>query len=453
MLVFVLALVFAACGDGRNDDEESSGDDDDTEQTTDDTVDDGEEPAEGSDLIDATDCPGDPTTGVADGTIKLGTSLPQSGLYASFAEILRGSQAYFSYVNEELGGVTVNGEQYQIELVAEDDAYDAEQTVGNVTGLVNDDQVFGLFNVVGTKNNLAVREFVNENCAPSLFAATGAPAWGNHEYPWVLGTFLVPYPLEMQALVDYLNETTPDASIAILAANDDFGAAYVETLESLVEGTGLTIAATETYDTATGEVASQITTLAATDADVFLLGATLTACPTVLNELAGSGWDPIVYMSGTCTSKTLMGLAGQNGDGVISVAPLLDPADPANASNEAMTLYNEKVAQYQPEAAADNGIVAYGWSAAAMLVYTLENSPELTRESVMETARSLTDVSDVGLMLPGATWSVGADDWFLGEQFNLVQYSAADGFFSAVGDLKVYDDQTEEVTPESLVNG
>ncbi len=451
VLVFVLALVFAACGDGRDDEEESSGDDDTTEQPTDDTTA-GEEPTGEADLIDAADCPGDPTTGTADGTIKFGTSLPQSGLYASFAEILRGSQAYFSYVNEELGGVTVNGEQYQIELIAKDDAYAADQTVSNVTGLINDDQVFGLFNVVGTKNNLAVRDFVNENCVPSLFAATGAPAWGNHEYPWILGTFLVPYPLEMQALVDYLTVNDPDASIAILRANDDFGAAYAETLESLIEGTDLTIAATETYDPETGEVASQITTLAATDADVFLLGATLTACPTALNELAGSGWDPLVYMSGTCTSKTLMALAGENGDGVVSVGPLLDPADPANASNEAMALYAEKVAQYQPEAAADNGIVAYGWSAAAMLVYTLENSPELTRESVMETARTLTEVSEIGLMPPGATWTLGAEDWFLGEQFNLVQYSAADGFFSALGDLQVYDDQTEEITPDSLIN-
>ena len=30
------------------------------------------------------------------------------------------------------------------------------------TTLINDDQVFGLFNVVGTKNNLAIRDLVNE---------------------------------------------------------------------------------------------------------------------------------------------------------------------------------------------------------------------------------------------------------------------------------------------------
>jgi branched-chain amino acid transport system substrate-binding protein len=449
-LATVLALALAACGDGRDDDEPSGAGGSDTTASGGGGGDDGG--GGGADLIDASNCPGDPATGVSGDTIKLGTSLPQSGIYAAFAEILRGAQAYFQYLNEEQGGVEVAGKKYKIELIAEDDAYAADQTVANANTLINDEQVFALFNVVGTKNNLAIRDLVNESCVPNLFAATGAPAWGNHQYPWVLGTMLVPYPLEMKALVDYLQENQPDASIAVLRANDDFGASYAETLQSLIEGTELTIAKEETYDPEVGEVRAQITSLAATNADVFLLGATLTACPTALNELGATAWEPIVYMSGTCTSETLMTLAGANGDGVISAASLMDPGDPANASNEAMTLYKEKVAQYQPDAKTSNGIVVYGWSAAALLAETLTRSPELTREAVMETARTLTDVENVGLQLPGATWSVGADDWFLGENFELVQYSVADKFFSAVGELIKADDETEEITPENLIN-
>ena len=46
----------------------------------------------------------------------------------------------------------------------------------------------------------------------------------------------------------------PDATIAMLRADDDFGASYSETLKSLIEGTDLTIADEETYDPETGEV-------------------------------------------------------------------------------------------------------------------------------------------------------------------------------------------------------
>ncbi len=67
----------------------------------------------------------------------------------------------------------------------------------------------------------------------------------------------------------------------------------------------------------------------------------------------------------------------------------------------------------------------------------------------METARTLTDVKGIGLQLPDAAWSVSADDWFLGEDFNLLQYSVADGYFKPVGALIKADGKTEEITPPS----
>ena len=434
-----LGLVAAACGGGGRDDDDSTAT----------TV--GEDNGEET-LIDTSQCPGDTSTGIDGNVIKLGTSLPQSGLYSAFAEILRGESAYFEYLNEEVGGVEIAGETYQIELVNRDDEYQAEQTVSAVTELINDEGVFALFNVVGTKNNLAIRDLVNELCVPNLFAATGSPAWGNTDYPWTLGTALVPYPLEMKALVDYLQENDPDASIAVLRANDDFGAAYSETLKSLIEGTDLTIADEETYNVELFDTKSQITSLAATNADVLVLGATLIGCPDALINVGLSAWDPMIYMSGTCTSTTLMEAAGADADGVFTVLPTLDPANAANDSNEAMALYKEKVAQYQPEAVSTNGIVAYGWTAAALLVAMLEQSPAADRVSVMETARNF-EASGVGILRPGASISASADDWFLGETFSLVQYSLADEFFADVGDLIEEDGNTAEYTPDALING
>lgn len=446
-LAVVLAVVLAACGDGRDDDEGAGGG-----GTTEETG--GGGAGDGGFAIDTADCLTDPASVAIEGdTIKLGTSLPQSGQYAAFNNINLGQQAYFRYLNEELGGVDVGGTRYKVELVVRNDEYAADKTVANVTSLVEDDGVFALFNVVGTKNNLAIRDYVNENCVPDLFAATGSPAWGNHAYPWLLGTFLVPYPLEMQALVTYLEENDPDAKIAILRANDDFGRAYSETLEALVEGTDLTIVAEETYDPESTEVGSQVTSLASSGADVWVLGATLLPCPLGLNKAAEAGWRPLTYMSGTCTSKTLMDAAGANGDGVISVAPLMDPNDPQWAQNEAMVLYKEKIAQYGEGADPGNGIVAYGWTVAALFEELMSRVEEPTRLGVMQAARELSDVQGVGLQLPGATWSVGEDDWFLGENFNLVQYSAADGYFKVLGEMQKLDDETEEITPESLING
>ena len=111
-----------------------------------------------SSVIDTSTCPTqNDTAGVTGDTITIGTSLPQSGTYAAFSAILNGEQAYFDYINAK-GGVEVAGKKYKIKLVAKDDAYEASKTVTNVQSLLNDDKVFALFNVVGTKNNLAIRD-------------------------------------------------------------------------------------------------------------------------------------------------------------------------------------------------------------------------------------------------------------------------------------------------------
>lgn len=435
-LVAALALVAAACSGGSRDASSST------------TQGGGGKGA----IVDASGCPGSQTAGVTGSKITFGTSLPESGLYSAFTEILKGEQAYLEYLNQEQGGVEVAGKKYQIELIAKDDAYDAQRTVENVTSLVNDDGVFGLFNVVGTKNNLAIRDFVNRQCVPNLFAATGSPAWGNPEFPWLIGSELVPYPLETKALFDYLQENEPEAKVAILRASDDFGKAYSETFRSLIKGSKITIVKEETYNPEQSDTKSQVTSLAATDADVLLLGATLLACPDALKNVQSSGWKPLTYMSGTCTSKTLMSLAGDAADGVLSVTDIMEPGLAKWADNPAMKLYQEKIAKYAPDADAENGIVAYGWTTAALLAETLQRSKSLTRQGVMETARTL-DVSDVGLLMPGVTLQVDATDWFLGEMFTLAQYSAAQGHFELVGDILDFNGETAEITPKNLIEG
>ena len=133
----------------------------------------------------------------------------------------------------------------------------------------------------------------------------------------------------------------------------------------MVKGTNLKIVQTQSYDAEGAAVEPQVTSLAATHADAFVIGAALLACPAALNAMGAAGWHPITYMSGTCVSKLLFAVGGKNSDGVISVTPLLDPADPANASSPAMQLYKAQMKKYQPKADATDGIVAYGWSTAA----------------------------------------------------------------------------------------
>ena len=105
VLLTTMALVAASCSGGGRSSTSSPGS--------------GSGSTKGA-IVDAANCPGSETEGVSGTSIKVGTSLPQSGLYSAFSEILKGESAYFSYLNQEQGGVEVAGKKYTIDLVAKD---------------------------------------------------------------------------------------------------------------------------------------------------------------------------------------------------------------------------------------------------------------------------------------------------------------------------------------------
>ena len=70
-----------------------------------------------------------------------------------------------------------------------------------------------------------------------------------------------------------------------------------------------------------------------------------------------------------------------------------------------------------------------------------------TASSVMETARTLKDVSGVGLQLPARSGTRSKDDWFLGETFQLVKYNKAAGPHRPVGPLTDLDGKTASLSP------
>ena len=65
----------------------------------------------------------------------------------------------------------------------------------------------------------------------------------------------------------------------------------------------------------------------------------------------------------------------------------------------------------------------------------------------MEAARTLTDVTGVGLQIPAAKWNTVANDWFVGETFQFVKYDATAGHTNPIGPLTNDDGKTASLTP------
>ena len=98
---------------------------------------------------------------------------------------------------------------YTIELTVEDDQFNSNLTTPAVEGLIDNTQVHLFTGMIGTANNQAVRDLLNEECYPQLFANSGSPIWGDVEnYPWTTGA-LTPYNTETAVYVEDIDGSVP----------------------------------------------------------------------------------------------------------------------------------------------------------------------------------------------------------------------------------------------------
>ena len=129
-------------------------------------------------------------------------------------------------VNSNGGIPAGDGNSYEVEVIKENDSYDPGKTPALAQKLVEQDGVFRNRGTIGTENNLAIRDYLNDNCVPQHRTCNRSPNWGDaDQYPWYI-TGLPSYALEANYWLDYIAETNPEAKIALLYQDDDFGTAY-----------------------------------------------------------------------------------------------------------------------------------------------------------------------------------------------------------------------------------
>jgi branched-chain amino acid transport system substrate-binding protein len=156
------------------------------------------------------------------GDIRIGQTLPYSGPVSGFGIIGRAQEAYFEKVTAEGG---INGRK--IKFITLDDAYSPPKTVEQTRKLVEQDEVLLMFGSLGTATNNAVHRYLNAKKVPQLFVLSGATKWADPKnFPWTMPG-MATYQSEGVVYAKYILQTKPDAKIAILSQNDDFGRDYV----------------------------------------------------------------------------------------------------------------------------------------------------------------------------------------------------------------------------------
>ena len=324
--------------------------------------------------VDTEDCPETATEPITD-TIKIGMSVPLSGSVAvAFGPLADGAQAYVNYLNDNGG---INGQQ--VELITKDDQYDPTITATNTDELIDSDGIHLMSGTIGTPNNLAIQETMNEECIPQLFASTGALEWGDVEnFPWTTG-LLPPYELEAQVHAAKIQQEFPEgAEVAYFYVNNDFGQANIDAFNRAIEGTNIEIVSEETIEgDPTASPTSQIANMKASGANVLIAVPLGGQCIGFKTEMANAGFAPDLWFeTSTCANPNLFyATVGAAAEGVMTTGFIKNFADPAIASDEDVTLFLAEVEKVK--AGVDPFFSSVGWVAMDATADVLKRAADL----------------------------------------------------------------------------
>src|SRR3954451_17946629 len=285
--------------------------------------------------------------GATDTEIKIGNIVPYSGPASAYGVIGSTEAAYFKKINAEGG---INGRK--INFISYDDGYSPPKTVEQARKLVESDEVLLIFNPLGTPPNSAIQKYMNSKKVPQLFVATGASKWNDPKnFPWTMG-WQPNYYNEGMIYAKHILQTKPDAKVAVLYQNDDYGKDYLKGME---DGFGAKaasmIVAKASYEVSDATIDSQIVQLQASGANVFFQATTPKFAAQAIRKVYDLGWKPVHYLNNVSISVgSVLSPAGlEKSVGIITAGYQKEHSDPRWANDAGMNKWREFMKKYLPD--------------------------------------------------------------------------------------------------------
>ena len=243
-------------------------------------------------------------------------------------------------------------------------------------------------------------------------------------FPWSIG-FQPSYRVEARIYARYILQHVPNAKIAVLYQNDDYGNDYLTGLrQGLGDKADKMIVATQTCETTDATVDSQIVALQASGANVMFTVAIPKFAAQAIRKIYDIDWKPTHILNNVSASiKTAIQPAGpEKAIGIISSSYLKDPTDPQWQDTPEYKDWLAWMKKYNSSASTADVNNVYGYTVTQAMVAVLQQcGNNLTRENLMTQAASIHDLK-LPMLLPGITVSTSANDFAPIKQLQLIKF-------------------------------
>jgi branched-chain amino acid transport system substrate-binding protein len=355
------------------------------------------------------------------GEIKLGQTMPYSGPASALSAIGKVQARYFKMLNDKGG---INGRS--VTLLSLDDAYNPAKAVEQTRNLVEREGVNAMFASMGTAQNAAVQKYLNGRKIPQLFVYAGSDRFADPQaFPWTLPG-LPTFSSEAIAYADYVQRVKPEAKVAVLYQNDDFGKEYLAAFKRRLQeqgGKAQVVSATG-YEVTAPTIDSQVISLAGSGADVFLNITSPKFTIQAIRKVSELPWKPLHIIPITSNFvATVLKVAGLDKSvGLVTATPSKSAGDPEWLSDAAYQEWLAFMAKYYPEGDNTEQLNLIGYSMGFLITEVLRKcGDDLTSERILKEATSLKKVV-LPALVPGITVNTSPTDYRIVRQFRLQRF-------------------------------
>jgi branched-chain amino acid transport system substrate-binding protein len=337
--------------------------------------------------------------GVTDTEIKIGQTIPYSGPASAFSSYGRVMTGYFQMLNEKGG---INGRK--VNLISQDNAFSPPKAIEQTRKLVDDDGVLAEVGTVGTVPNIAVQKYLNQNKVPQVFISAGGRRFNDpHNFPWTV-PFYPAFEMEGATFGKFIVKKIPNAKIAVLYQNDDYGKDYLTGFKAgLGPDSTAKIVAEAPYELSYPTVDSEVLKLKAAGADTIVYFATPKFAAQAIKKANELNWKPAQFLASPVNSiQGVLTPAGlENVQGAYTTQFTKQAGDPAWADDPDVKDYVAFMKKWAPNDSPNDFIALSGYINAQAIAKGLERCGDnLTRENLLAQATSF-NKERVGMLLPG----------------------------------------------------
>jgi len=334
-----------------------------------------------------------PAPGVTDTEVLIGNVQDLSGPMKELGAVIpSGSNMYFKYINDQGG---VHGRS--IKMLIEDHQYNPQKAVAATKKLVEKDQVFCLYQIIGTSPCEAIRPILSETGTPLIAPATNSGTMSDlsRQAGDLIFHTDTGYDRQAEILVGYILNQNSDAKIGLVYQDDDYGENVLEGIARAESEHEITVQK-ESYQRGAIDFKGQTMNLLKGGCTDVIIAGIVREPVTVMKTAEAMNYKPNFFGTGPTVDARVGKLAGSAGEGFTATYW----ANMWNSDAPGPKLYRELCEKYDIPEPYIGLYHYYGFATAQLLVEGLERAGRNpTRKSLVRGLETLKNW-DVGSFPP-----------------------------------------------------